>query len=268
VQSPAANAAVLHSANAGWGSDRESRPAADARGSSAPVAADAAEVAPEASTDDDGKPSGRGSGATTVESQRNDGGSYNNGDDVNDGDEDADDGEDNDDDDNAEEGHIGSGGSLGAAMFSTQELLSLKLLFAIMDQDGDEHIERSELSAYAEESGDFAQRRELSSIIEALDSDGDGRIGLLDFVLFAARRKVREHFGYVVAAWALSMSLSAAEHSCCAVARCTDDDLLFGMVRNAILLVPGDVGAQQVRARHQPAPEGCSRRWHRGSSSG
>ena len=42
---------------------------------------------------------------------------------------------------------------------------------------------------YAEETGDYAQRRELASIMEALDSDGDGCIGLLDFVLFAARRK-------------------------------------------------------------------------------
>jgi len=43
---------------------------------------------------------------------------------------------------------------------------------------------------YAEETGDFAQQRELRSVMEALDSDGDGCIGLLDFVLFAARRKV------------------------------------------------------------------------------
>jgi Ca2+-binding EF-hand superfamily protein len=46
------------------------------------------------------------------------------------------------------------------------------------------------LCRYAEETGDYAQQRELQSVIEALDSDGDGCIGLLDFVLFAARRKV------------------------------------------------------------------------------
>lgn len=45
---------------------------------------------------------------------------------------------------------------------------------------------------YAEETGDYAQQRELQSVIEALDSDGDGCIGLLDFVLFAARRKVNK----------------------------------------------------------------------------
>jgi len=46
--------------------------------------------------------------------------------------------------------------------------------------------------SYAEETGDYAQQRELQSVIEALDSDGDGCIGLLDFVLFAARRKVNK----------------------------------------------------------------------------
>jgi hypothetical protein len=133
----------------------------------------------------------------------------------------------------------GGGGSIGAAIFSAAELLSLKLLFAIMDHDGDERIEKEELAAYvpytnnrsneatprllathfkslvrvaiserclncawalrclwfillrryAEETGDFAQQRELRSVMDALDSDGDGCIGLLDFVLFAARRK-------------------------------------------------------------------------------
>ena len=29
----------------------------------------------------------------------------------------------------------------------------------------------------------------MTTILEALDMDGDGSIGLLDFVLFAARRK-------------------------------------------------------------------------------
>ena len=38
-------------------------------------------------------------------------------------------------------------GSLGAAMFTTDELLSLKLLFAIMDQNGDEYIEKVELES-------------------------------------------------------------------------------------------------------------------------
>jgi cobalamin biosynthesis protein CobT len=96
--------------------------------------------------------------------------------------------EDGEDDDNDEQDRMGSSTST-LAMFSTAEILSLKLLFAIMDQDGDEYIEKEELSAYAEESGDYAQKRELDNIIEALDSDGDGRIGLLDFVLFAARCK-------------------------------------------------------------------------------
>ena len=39
------------------------------------------------------------------------------------------------------------GGSIGAAMFSEAELLSLKLLFAIMDHDGNERIEKEELAA-------------------------------------------------------------------------------------------------------------------------
>ena len=43
--------------------------------------------------------------------------------------------------------------------------------------------------SYAEETGDYAQKRELTIIMEALDGDGDGLIGLLDFVLFAARMK-------------------------------------------------------------------------------
>jgi hypothetical protein len=138
----------------------------------------------------------------------------------------------------------GGGGSIGAAIFSAAELLSLKLLFAIMDHDGDERIEKEELAAYvpytnnrsnvatprllathfkslvrvaisgrclncawalrclwfdllrryAEETGDFAQQRELRSVMDALDSDGDGCIGLLDFVLFAARRKASAQF--------------------------------------------------------------------------
>ena len=64
------------------------------------------------------------------------------------------------------------------------------IITIIVIKNGDELIETDELASYAEETGDFAQKKELASIVEALDSDGDGKIGLLDFVLFAARRKV------------------------------------------------------------------------------
>lgn len=58
-----------------------------------------------------------------------------------------------------------------------------------MDKDNSQSIERDEIAAYAEESDDFAQKRELDVVMESLDTDGDGVIGLLDFILFAARLK-------------------------------------------------------------------------------
>lgn len=79
--------------------------------------------------------------------------------------------------------------SIGETMFTQTELRFLKLLYTILDKDDSQSIEREELAAYAEESDDFAQQRELDLLMDALDSDGDGVIGLLDFILFAARLK-------------------------------------------------------------------------------
>ena len=89
----------------------------------------------------------------------------------------------------------------GATMFTRTELRCLKVLFTIMDRDDSQQISKEELVAYAEETGDYAQTRELTTIMEAIDGDGDGLIGLLDFVLFAARMKdshSREQFSGVM----------------------------------------------------------------------
>jgi hypothetical protein len=64
--------------------------------------------------------------------------------------------------------------SIGDTIFTQNELRFLKLLYTILDKDDSQSIEREELAAYAEESDDFAQQRELDVVMEALDSDGDG----------------------------------------------------------------------------------------------
>jgi len=73
--------------------------------------------------------------------------------------------------------------------FSRQELVSLRLMFSLFDSNGDDVITRNELSEYAEESDYIVQRKELDQIMNAIDADRDGKIGLLDYIIFAARVK-------------------------------------------------------------------------------
>ncbi|CAM9839268.1 unnamed protein product, partial [Choristocarpus tenellus] len=73
--------------------------------------------------------------------------------------------------------------------FTHAEILGLKLLFALMDQRGSEFIDGTALENYADEQDDFAQEREIEACIMAVDIDGDGKIGLMDFISFAARLK-------------------------------------------------------------------------------
>mmetsp|Transcript_100460 Transcript_100460/g.287629 ORF Transcript_100460/g.287629 Transcript_100460/m.287629 type:complete len:98 (+) Transcript_100460:4349-4642(+) len=52
-------------------------------------------------------------------------------------------------------------------MFTRTELRCLKVLFTIMDRDDSQQINKEELIAYAEETGDFAQKRELNTVLFA-----------------------------------------------------------------------------------------------------
>ena len=47
-----------------------------------------------------------------------------------------------------------------------------------------------DLVAYAEETGDVSGIREAGEALEIVDIDGDGKIGLLDFIHFASRLQV------------------------------------------------------------------------------
>ncbi|CAM9578912.1 unnamed protein product, partial [Ectocarpus fasciculatus] len=73
--------------------------------------------------------------------------------------------------------------------FTHAEILGLKLLFALMDQRGSEFIDGVALEEYADEQDDYAQEREIEACIKAVDVDCDGKIGLMDFICFAARLK-------------------------------------------------------------------------------
>jgi Ca2+-binding EF-hand superfamily protein len=70
-------------------------------------------------------------------------------------------------------------------------LIALRLLFSIFDRWGRGFIEYDDLLAYGEETGDFSRIRDVNLALEILDVDGDGRIGLLDFIHFAARLRNR-----------------------------------------------------------------------------
>ena len=50
-------------------------------------------------------------------------------------------------------------------------------------------ITYEDLVAFAEETGDLSAIRDAGPALEVLDIDGDGVIGLLDFIHFAARLK-------------------------------------------------------------------------------
>ena len=48
---------------------------------------------------------------------------------------------------------------------------------------------RPAAARYAEETGDYAQEKEAAACLAALDADGDGAVGLMDWIAFAARLK-------------------------------------------------------------------------------
>lgn len=72
-------------------------------------------------------------------------------------------------------------------VFTREELLGLRLMFSLFDRTGNGFIEYEDLVAYAEETGDFLRLRDASLALDILDIDGDGCIGLLDFIHFASR---------------------------------------------------------------------------------
>merc|ERR1712146_254832 len=74
-------------------------------------------------------------------------------------------------------------------VFSEIEIVTLRLIFALFDDNGDDFIDMEELVRYAEETGDYALKEEAIDCIKILDIDGDGRIGLWDYINFAARLK-------------------------------------------------------------------------------
>ncbi|CAM9422438.1 unnamed protein product [Choristocarpus tenellus] len=74
-------------------------------------------------------------------------------------------------------------------LFTHEEIVVLKLLFSLFDRKGKNFITRDDIVAYAEEGGDYAQLREVDACMEAVDADGDGKVGLADYINFAARLK-------------------------------------------------------------------------------
>lgn len=56
-------------------------------------------------------------------------------------------------------------------------------------RSGNSTIEYDDLIAYAEETADFVGIRDAGVALDILDIDGDGKIGLLDFIHFAGRLK-------------------------------------------------------------------------------
>jgi hypothetical protein len=84
---------------------------------------------------------------------------------------------------------MGSTASAPSVLFQHMEILALKLMFSLFDRKGTMYLDYDDLVAYAEETGDMMAIRDASMALEILDIDGDGRIGLLDFINFAARLK-------------------------------------------------------------------------------
>jgi hypothetical protein len=120
----------------------------------------------------------------------------------------------------------------GGEIFTHDEIVTLRLIFALFDDNGDDYLDQHELLRYSgewvcvcvclceskgifftfihlfthlsfytyihtythiyiftEETGDCASKHQAEEIISLLDVDGDGRIGLYDYVCFAARLK-------------------------------------------------------------------------------
>jgi len=82
-----------------------------------------------------------------------------------------------------------SPGGAAEVLFTQKEILALRLMFSLFDRSGQNTISHEDLVAFAEETGDLAAIRDAAPALEVLDIDGDGVIGLLDFIAFAARLK-------------------------------------------------------------------------------
>lgn len=73
--------------------------------------------------------------------------------------------------------------------FEEKEILGLKLMFSLFDRSSSNVITYDDLVAYAEETDDTSAIRDASKALEIVDIDGDGKIGLVDFIRFATRLK-------------------------------------------------------------------------------
>lgn len=108
-------------------------------------------------------------------------------------------------------GAAASGGAAAAEwdelLLSEGEFYALRLLFAIFARSGRPYLAEEDLRALAEEQGDYAQAGELAGCLAAMDADGDGRVDLTDFLLFAVR--LRHLHGHATAAAAAAASSSA-----------------------------------------------------------
>ncbi|CAM9355400.1 unnamed protein product [Chrysoparadoxa australica] len=83
----------------------------------------------------------------------------------------------------------GTGKDPSQVLFTHEEIVVLKLIFSLFDRKGKNTITRDDIVAYAEEGGDYAQLKEVDACMEAIDADGDGKVGLVDYITFASRLK-------------------------------------------------------------------------------
>lgn len=74
-------------------------------------------------------------------------------------------------------------------------MLALKLMFSLFDRSGNSTIGYEDLVAYGEETGGLSGIRDAADALAIVDIDGDGVIGLLDFIHFAARLRDTEIAG-------------------------------------------------------------------------
>jgi len=78
-----------------------------------------------------------------------------------------------------------------AITFSTNELISLQLLFLFIDQADKGYITREDLVQWSAEDGYAVPKSEAETCLIYVDSDGDGKIGFEDYLVFAAKAKER-----------------------------------------------------------------------------
>jgi serine/threonine-protein phosphatase 2B catalytic subunit len=76
-----------------------------------------------------------------------------------------------------------------AMTFTSQELLSLQLLFLLVDRQDKGLIDVEDLVAWSAEEGFAVPVEEAEICMRAVDADADGKIGFEDYLAFAARSK-------------------------------------------------------------------------------